>query len=288
MAATCFKHRKKRNGGLVYEMLVRQLGRSLIEHDQNGYSESLGIIKRYYPSGSSMSSEREYFNVIKSSRGVSDGNARKILGIVKDGYGRLDHRKIEIKKSNLIKDINHAFGQGFYGRHRVPEYRLLASIQMFLDSCRPQRTLTESIQGVELEEALVKYMTSSPPVLNEKKSEQKVDQLVYTLASRRYQEKYAKSLSPGQKLILEGYTRFLIGDESQFVSFLQERKEEMLERIMLTALAPEIRGDELMSERLTEAKNILSGIDLRKPIDESVVQEMMLFERLDEEVRSHD
>ena len=78
-------HNKKRNGGLVYEFLVRQLGRSLIEQDSHGYQQTLGIIKRYWPAGSAMASEREYFNVIKNSRGVSDSNARKILGIVKDG-----------------------------------------------------------------------------------------------------------------------------------------------------------------------------------------------------------
>jgi hypothetical protein len=282
--ASKFSHNKKRNGGLVYEFLVRQMGRSLIEQDQRGYGESLGIIKRFYPAGSSMNSEREYFNVIRGARGVSSENARKILGIVKDGYGRLDHRKIEIKKSNLIKDINHSFGQGFYGRHRVPEYRLLASIQMFLDGCRPQRTLMESVQGVELEEALVRYMTSVPPVVTESKKEP-VDQIVFTLASRRFQQKYADSLSSAQKRLLEGYTRSLVDDPENFRKDLVERRQVIMDDIAVSLHTKEVADDKLMRERLVEASTILSGLDL-SVVTEKAVQEMMLFERLDEEIRS--
>src|SRR5579862_4386511 len=127
-----FKHNKKRNAALVYEFLVRQMGHRLLEGDQPGYRDTLRIVRRYFSANTILGAERELFEAVKTTRGVPEIVARRVLGIIRDRFMRLDHRKVDIKKSNLIKEINHGYGREFFTRYRVPEYRMLASIQMFL------------------------------------------------------------------------------------------------------------------------------------------------------------
>src|SRR5271165_3205878 len=123
--SSMFNHNKKRNSGLVYEFLVRQMGAGLIDHDKKIYQESLGLIRKYFGEGTPLGAERLLFEVFRENRGVTEGAAWRVIEEVKRLAKALDHKKIEIKKSNLIKEVNHTFGRDFFSRHRIPEYRLL-------------------------------------------------------------------------------------------------------------------------------------------------------------------
>ena len=125
-----FKHNKKRDTGLVYEFLVRKLSQTMVEKDTSSYQKTMDILRKYYGDGAILAEERELFDVIMNARGLSEVAARRVLGEVQRVAKSMDARKIDIKKSNLIKEINYTFGRDFFSNHRVPTYRLLASIQM--------------------------------------------------------------------------------------------------------------------------------------------------------------
>src|SRR3990172_2102359 len=146
--ASQFKHRRARNSGLVYEFLVRRLSKSMIDGDRGTYHKTLEVLNRYYSEGTVLSEERELFDVIKNSRCLTESAARRILTEVQKHARKMDARKIDIKKSCLIKEINYAFGKGFFAEHRIPDYRLLASIQMVIDACRNDSVLTESVSKI--------------------------------------------------------------------------------------------------------------------------------------------
>ena len=73
------KHSKKRNSGLIYEFLVRQMGLSLLEGDRDTYERSLGIVRRYFSDSTPIGSERVLFDVIRQSRGVTEAAAWRTL-----------------------------------------------------------------------------------------------------------------------------------------------------------------------------------------------------------------
>jgi hypothetical protein len=280
-----FNHKKKRNGPLAYELLVRQMGRSLVDQDRPGYQRSKEIIQKYFAVGSPMQRERELCEAIKKARGVSELMARRVLGLVKDGYSRLDHKKLEIKKSNLIKEIHTTFGQGFWNKHRVPEYRLLASIQMFLDGSRPGRTITESIQSVELEESLVKYMGTTPPAAQVQSN---IDPLVFSLAAKKFQARYGSTLGPGPKRMLECYMRSLVsGSKKELVEMLGSERKRVLSLMESHKSDPAVKDDPVMKERYETAHSTLRSLDA-KSADQGALEEMMLFTALGEELESSD
>jgi hypothetical protein len=290
MAAKHFKHNRKRNSGLIYEFLVRRMATQILDHDEKGYKKSLEIITRYYADGSSLREEKDLFDVIQTTRGVSEQVARQVVAKVKEHASRLDKWKIDVKKSNLIKDINYAFGKDFFSRHRINEYRLFASIQMVVDSCKAnhdKKTINESVQVMQLEEALVKFMTFEQPQ-KRPDSEEKVDSLVCAIAAKKFQEKYGSSLNRDQKTLIEKYMRCMMtGENEEFVAHLSDEKRRIAIELHKSDSMKEIKEDSVMRDRLNEAKKKLSNVDVSSASEESV-QEMMLFQKLVEELTSNE
>jgi hypothetical protein len=193
----------------------------------------------------------------------------------------MDARKIDIKKSCLIKEINYAFGKGFFAEHRIPDYRLLASIQMVIDACRNDSVLTESVSKIQLEEGLVLYMTSKGEYQTKPVVRSEVDELVMRMAAKRFDEKYSRSLGPAQKVLLERYIRYQVsGDELPLRKFIASETERVTGSLDRALSMKEVREDKVMLERLTEAK---SKFNKSKDLD-VIVEELMLFQALSAEV----
>ena len=203
-----FKHNKKRNTGLVYEFLLRRLSEAMVDSDRSKYDQALGILKKYYGDGTAMAEERELFDVVRNTRGVTESAARRILGEVQHQAQKMDARKIDIKKSNLIKEVNHAYGQNFFNEYRIPEYRLLASIQMVIDAARTNTLIAESVARIQLEEGLVQYMTTKGSYsVTKPATPGEIDALIVRMVTKRFSEKYSKALNASQKILLERYIR---------------------------------------------------------------------------------
>ena len=280
-----FKHNKKRDTGLVYEFLVRKLSQTMVEHDQAGYARTLEIVRKYYGEGTPLAEERELFDVVRNARGLSEAAARRVLAEVQRHAQGMDDKLLDIKKSNLIKEINYAFGRDFFSNHRIPEYRLLASIQMVIDAARTQTRLTESVSKIQLEEGLVKYMMSRGSFAETVTPKSEIDAVVMAMVAKRFEEKYSKTLGPAQKVLLEKFIRFQVtGDGVPLQKFVMEEAGR-IGKILDRALAmTEVTSDKAMLEKLTEAKkNFLVVSTFTK---EQLVEEVMMYQKLAEEVES--
>lgn len=279
-----FKHNRKRNSGLVYEFLVRRLGQSLVEHDKKGCARALDIMRRYYSPGAPLAEERELFEVIRNARGLTESAARRIMAQVSAAAVRLDHKKLDIKKSCLIKELNLTFGQGFFAEHRVPEYRLLASIQQVVDACQKQGVLTEDVARIQLEEGLVQYMTTRGSYVKPGPQRSEVDALVMRMAAKRFGEKYSSALIPAQKRLLEKFIRYqATGDSRPLMEFIAAEERRILAAIEKAEAMKEVREDQVMSQRLAEAK-LGQAVEIGD-IDKRV-EVTMLYQKLAGEIES--
>lgn len=282
-----FKHNKKRNSGLVYEFLVRRLGTQLVDQDREGAVKTAELAERYFSPGEPLCNELELFRAIRDTRGVSKETARRVLGEVQRQAARQDARQLDIKKSNIIKELNYTFGRDFFDKHRLPEYRLLASIQLFIDGSRGARRISESVQAIQLEDGLVSWMTSVPPAVD-KDIDKQVDDLVCTMAAKRFNEKYGNSLNGGQKSLLESYVRSLVTEKVGDLQKKVENDKNKIAKLLVSSYKmKEVQEDKVMKQRYVEATKRLSELDTSKA-DENVIEEMMLFHKLAEELTSHE
>ena len=281
-----FKHNKKRNVGLVYEFLVRRLSSAMVSQDKKTYGKTLEIIRKYYSDGTVLSEERELFEVVRNTRGVSENAARRILREVQKQACRIDSKKCDIKKSNLLKDINYTFGKDFFAEHRVPEYRLLASIQMVIDGSRGDALLSESVAKIQLEEGLIQYMTTKGDYsVKATATKGDIDQLVMKMVAKRFEEKYSKSLIGSQKVLLEKFIRYqVVGDKKQLADYIFAESMRVLSSIAKAEVMKEVKDDSVMSARLSDAKQHVMKLG---SIDEQV-ENLMLFQKLAEEIESNE
>lgn len=283
-----FKHNKKRNTGLVYEFLVRRLSQAMLDNDKRAQQSTLSLVRKYYdPQNGPLFEEKELFDVVKNTRGVTESVARQVIKEVQKHARAMDARQLDIKKSNLIKEINYTFGKDFWESHRIPDYRLLASIQMVVDASRGDATLTESVSKIQLEEGLVQYMSSKggPQLAAASKSE--IDHMVMKMVAKRFEEKYSKSLIGSQKKLLEKFIRYQVtGDIKQLADLVVSEIKRINESLIRAKTMNEVLTDKVMSEKMEEAhKNLLKtgGMSM-----EQQVEEIMMYQKLVEEVESNE
>lgn len=288
MGSIRFKHNKKRNSGLVYEFLVRKMSQSVIEGNSSDYKKTLSIFKKYFSAGQPLAVERQLFEVITSTRGVKPTVARGIIKEVSAAARKLDHRLTNIKKSKLIKDIHTTFGRNLFSSYRLDEYKVYASIQLLVNSCNPRGSINESVQRVELEEALVCFMQShkSPP-----KEKINPDPLVYKIAMEKFNERYDSSLNESQKRLLKNYIKALatpdVQTESLTRDLLTAERQRIICELATSTSVKEITEDKEMVSKLKKVKDTLQHMNLSKPTS-AHVEDLMLYCGLVEELNSHD
>jgi len=280
-----FKHNKRRNSGLVYEFLVRKMSESLIDKDSRSYKCALAITKKYFAAGQPMAKERQLFEIIASTRGVKPNVARRVLAEVIIVAKKLDHRLIDIKKSNAIKEIHRAFGKNLFSDYKFADYKAYASIQMLINGCNPKSTINESVQRVHLEEALINYMSVDT---KRHAITEKIDPLVYSITVKKFNERYNDTLCESQKRLLKKYVVALASENSSrlVTAMLVVERKRLLFEMQSAHGVKEIHEDKQMIKKLKDAENMLRELNLRES-HSSHVEDMLLYCKLVEELNSN-
>ncbi len=277
MTSVKFQHNKKRNVGIVRECLLRSMAEAVLKQDLKAYRTALKIFREHLAPGTCLASELAVFDVVLGTRGVSDVTARGVLAEARRACsgGRTD---VARAKDRLVSDIHRKMGRDVLSRYRLDEYRVLASIQLFIDGCARERTLEEGHKRVLLEDGLVAYMRS------ERSSQADVPMyrgLTYTNAVNLFEKRYGQALGRSQRELLAGAVRTRVSGQplSSFVGPFRDRLTESLER----ALVPEMALDPAMKRRFDEARGELAMLDVSS---DTCVADLMLYSQLLEEVTS--
>ncbi len=200
---------------------------------------------------------------------------------------QIDLKQLDIYKSNLIKDINHTFGKDFYSKYKLEEYKLFASIQMLMDNCRSELKLTENVERIKLEESLISFMTSQVNE-NDREFAGQVNHLVYSVARDKLSKKYDGKLNSAQLKLLERFGKALLAKQTRTVKEqLLTEKARLLTVLRNSKNIKEIKEDEIMKKKLEESIEKLVELDETTNF-ENVVEEMLLYEKLAEELKSND
>jgi hypothetical protein len=275
------KHSKKKNVALLYEFLVRSLARAMVERDETAGRRASALVSRFFREGSPLREELSVFEAVLSARGLSESGARRVISEARQAARELDRAGIDAEKGRLVGEMNRRLGRDVFTRHRIDEYKLLASLHVLLD---PSGPLHERVsRTAELEEGLVRNMTSrrESPQLSTG-----ADRLVCSIAAKKFQERYGTSLSPRQRKLLDRFVRSdVTGDKRPLVELLERERADMRRTLSGALVDRAVSGDPVMRDRMVEAAGKLRELDVSSPTPETV-QEAMLFQRLCEEIES--
>lgn len=185
------KHNKKRNTAFLYEVLVRNLTKSILEQDGSLKKSIVGVIREHFKKGTELKKQLDIYSSLAESDSLHPFIAEKIVHEAKSLYETLDEKRIFDEQSALINKINKSISKNAFNIF-IPNYKFLASIHQIFDKKAPVKT------RVLMEGRIIKNMigheekieTNMPPV----------DNLVFKTFVSKFNEKYADDLLDEQKV----------------------------------------------------------------------------------------
>ena len=225
-------HNKKRNVGLVYEFILREVTRATLANDKTKVNVGKEILKAYFSKNSELLLELKAFKKLQNGNFSCKETALRFMDSVKTET-KLNHKKLDVEKTALIHEINKSFNSnGEFFNQFVPDYKSFATIQTVLNSWINPDYIKENNSFVHtLEDKLLVYLTTPKQSLQAKPEidlSKNNDKLVVSLMHKKFEEKYGKLLNERQKNILR---EFILDDKEKLVAHLKEAKEYIVNEI---------------------------------------------------------
>lgn len=255
------RHNKKRNTAFLYEALVKELTKAVVNKDIEKKNVLISMLKENFSTGKILQKELELIKVLSETKKTDLYTAERILGESAKRHSALNQEEIFEAQSKLIESINKNLGKEVYGNF-VPNYKHLATIwQMFTQN-------TSVKEKVLLERALIAAMTSKGKEVIKSKQMPHVDGLVFKTVIENFNKSYNGELLAEQKELLNNYIVSFGDNEVEFKVYLNEElgrlksevttlkeKEVMLENRDLVSKLEDVRAtlDKFQTKRINPA-----------------------------------
>lgn len=261
------KHNKKRNVGIVYELLLNYISNSLIENKKNNARKATRIIEKHFRKGTELYKEFRLVNALAKSKVSSSHNIASILSEAKTVINNLDHSQIEKEKSDLIRHINYSLGKSFY-RTSVANYRDLGNIQLAINEWKKEEKDLKNL--IEYETKIAEMMLKEEVEIEQKElNASHTDKLVLKIMTEKFNKRYAEELSGDQKKIIENYVFYSDKNEDYLIEFFKNKKQEALSN--LSAFENCTKNNYLL-EKVDSVKNKITGLDHNSINDDTVIK----------------
>ena len=265
------KHNKKRNTAFLYEALIRDLTKSVLEHDKGKKKILVGILKEHFQKGSLLARELELYKTIFEATNLPTKIAERLLQEVKLERSKIDDDELFGEQTSLIKKINKNLGKDVYTNF-VPHYKSLATIAQLFST-------TVSIKKrVVLEEGLIKHISSEASA----QAMSTVDNVVYSSFVKRFNDAYV-DLCEEQKKLLGTYIASFGDNGLHLKVYLNEEISRLKGSVTQALEAKEISEDSLMVEKTKKVLSLLEGFK-DKDIDAGMLKQILKIQSLVREV----
>ena len=122
-----FKHNKKRNTAFLYETMIKELTKAVVQNDPERKKIIVDIMKQYFNSNTPLGKELRVYRDLNETTGVDLYTAERLLSESKNDFHTMDRKEIFNLQTELISEINKAIGKDAFNNF-VPNYKSLATI----------------------------------------------------------------------------------------------------------------------------------------------------------------
>jgi len=269
------KHNKKRNTGFLFEVLVNEMTKALIENNIERKEAISKILSTYFTSNALLRKELELYQMLMETVNLDLHTSEKLLFEVKKEYSKIDKDKIFQEQTALIKQINSTLSSSVFSNF-LPNYKSLASIsQMFNDKTPIKRR-------VILESMVVKSLMRQN-IKSKQNDIVPIDNIVYSKFVENFNNKYGSLLLSEQKELLSKYISSFADNGLELKIFLNEEVGRLKQCLIESLKMKEIKED---VEMLNKAKKVISSIDEFKElkINETMIQKILKIQNLVKEI----
>jgi len=266
------KHNKKRNTAFLYECLIRELTKAIVQENKDMQTKVKGLLREFFLKGKPLKQELDIYRSLMETKEVEESFSRRLLHESKIDFTKLDRKQIFNEQTTLINKINKALGGKTFGNF-VPNYKDLATLGLFF-----QNDNLNAKKRIMLENNLVNFLTR----LDENQTEMKpVDQLEFKMFVKRFNETYDNSLLREQKELLSNFIVSFSDNGLGLKSYLNDEIGRLKE-----AVADEIIGTDSLAlkENFEKVKAKLHSY-AKTPLNSKIVEEIFYIQDLLAEVK---
>jgi len=282
------KHSKFKNTGIIFELLVRQITLEVLNGDTT--EKAKGIVKEFFAANTELNKELRLYDLLLKEKYNSESRAEKFIDTVNEAHNRIDIKKLQKEKYNLIKTINESFDMNVFLSSPVSNYKVLASIYKIFEV----KTLTDyDVKDVfNSKITLIENITSKPVKVNEskfgtdavvesyKKQDKDLRLLTYKILVETFNKKYS-TLDDSQKNLLKEYINN-ITNTTKFKQYVETEIPNLISE--LKKLSAKIT-DKVTKIKLNETASVLSRAKIGKVVTDSQVSSLMLSYELIKELK---
>jgi len=285
MTASAINHNKKRNVGIIYELLLRAVSAYLVEGDKTRAQSALDIVSKRFSKNTELFKEFRLFNALVKTKVSDSAVSAVILTETKSAARRIDFQRLDKEKSLLIRDINHTLNDPMFYHRRISNYRDLATVQIALnewyagDRSDLARTLT-------VETKIVEMLRSESRLQSETISENTdVDSLVIKILNEKFNKKYATTLTGDQRSLIRDYVLMdrHFGPSAEMIERAKNIKEASLSCL---SQIEKVEKNQIIQESLAGIRKKVVDLDVENLNDENLGKLMTLSQLIEESKES--
>jgi hypothetical protein len=274
------KHSKVKNTGIIFELLVRQVTNDVLT---KGDSPAVKIMKKHF-TNSELAKEQRLYNLINNSEKLTDSKAETIIQTLAESAIKINARKINEEKYNLIKDIKRHYDLDNFFKNKISNYKTSAAVYTLLEHYR-SKTYTDPKQVINNKITLLEHLTKKE-IINEENENIKlflnesadIRILTYKLLIEKFNERY-NSFTPQQKLILKEYINN-INDSVKLKNIINNHFNYLkLNLTSYTERIPDLTTQIKLNESIKLIKPVLKN---ENPKEEHLINLLQYYELLSE------
>lgn len=272
------KHNKKRNVGIIYELLLKHISTKLLEGDKKQAKAATKLIEKHFKKGTELYKEFRLFNALAKSDITHTHTVASILNEAKVASRNLNQNKLESEKSNLLRDINYKINDKTFYHRSISDYRDLGLVQLALNEWRKDDRDIKRL--VDFETRLGELMLREKSKINEEKYDAShSDRLVLKIMTEKFNQRYGEELTSDQKTIIESYVFLTDKQPKKLQRFFEEKKIEALSSLENFEETSENR---YLLSKLDEVRNKIESLPSNNIDDVSVVKFLTLTKMINE------
>jgi len=270
------KHNKKRNSAFIFEVLIRELTKAIMDKDSPKKKMILSLIKENFKGNSALARDLELYKSILDTSGLDRPTAEKLIFECRMQRCTIDERQLFKEQSALIKKINQEISKDAFTIF-IPNYRNVATVYQIFNSG------TKTKQRVLLESQILNQM-----VIVEHKDKplmQHINNLTLKTFIKGFNEKYNDNLMLEQKTLLNKYISSFSDDGAEMRVYLNEEISRLKKVVHKSLQLKEIQEDGSMVEKTQKVLEILNTTSKRQ-VNTEFIQEILKIQGLVKEMES--
>lgn len=200
------RHNKKSNIGIIFESLIRNYTKSILESNNQKAKDIMKIIVKYFNNKSPLSEELSLVKVLTTTSINSFETGSRLLSEVKTASQYLDEEKIKKMKFDLIVEAYEVVGKDLFGVN-IPNYRMLASVHQLINDYKGNVKIKNIKEKIALEEEVISNLIdlNKPENKLEIKQFNDKEKLATKLAYNIYNETFSNFFSKKEADVINEY-----------------------------------------------------------------------------------